>query len=51
MNELKRRTCKKYTAWDLNCQRIVSVRNRQALEKKFKRAAKHQMRMELKKGW
>lgn len=51
MNELKKRTNKNYTAWDLNCPQVVIVRNRQTLEKKFKRAAKHQMRIELKKGW
>ena len=51
MNELKKRTNKNYTAWDLNCPEVVTIRNRQTLEKKFKRAAKRQMRMELKKMW
>ena len=48
-NELKKRTNKDYTAWDLNCPQIVHIKNRQKLEKKFKRKARRKMRQELKK--
>lgn len=51
MNELKKRTYKNYTAWDLNCPQIVYVRNRQKMEAKFKRAARHKMKIELKRGF
>jgi hypothetical protein len=48
MNELKLRTHKNYTAWDLNCPRIVHIKNRQKMEAMFKRAARRQMKRELK---
>lgn len=47
MNELKKRTNKNYTAWDLNCPQIVHVHNRQKWEAKFKRAARRTMKQEL----
>ena len=46
-NELKKRTNKDYTAWDLNCPQIVHVYHRQKLEAKFKRKARRQMKQEL----
>ena len=49
MNELKKRTNKHYTAYDLNAPRYVKIRNRQKLEAKFKRTARHQMKQDLKK--
>lgn len=48
MNELKLHTHKNYTAWDLNCPRIVHIKNRQKMEAMFKRAARRQMKRELK---
>lgn len=50
MNELKKRTNKNYTAWDLNCPQIVHIYNRQKLEAKFKRTARRQMKQELKRS-
>lgn len=35
MDDFKKGTCKDYTAWDLNCPRIVSPDNK--LRKKFNR--------------
>ena len=49
MNELKKRTHKNYTAWDLNCGRMILVKNRQKLEAKFKRAARRKLKQELSK--
>lgn len=49
MNEMKRRTYKKYTGIDLNCPHIVHIHNRQKWEAKFKRAARHAMKQELRK--
>ena len=49
MDNLKRDTCKDYTAWDLNCPRYVHIRNRQKWEKKFKRKARRKNRQKLKK--
>jgi len=51
MNELKRRTYKNYTAWDLNCPQIVHVSNRQKLEAIFKRAARRKMKQELRQDY
>ena len=51
MNELKRRTNRNYTAWDLNCPQIVRIRKRQKLEAIFKRIARHQMKQELKRSF
>ena len=48
MNELKAKTNRNYTAWDLNCPQYVHIKNRQKLEKLFKRAAKSKMRQEVK---
>lgn len=44
MDSLKKETVKDYTAWDLNCARWVVVRNRQKLEKIFKRKARRKMK-------
>jgi hypothetical protein len=46
-NELKKRTNKDYTVWDLNCPQIVHIKNRQKLEAKFKRKARRKMKQEL----
>jgi len=48
MNELKEKTYKNYTAWDLNVPQYVRIKNRQKLEKIFKRAVKAKMRQEVK---
>ena len=48
MDELKQRTNKIYTAWDLNCPRIVHIKNRQKLEAKFKRMVRRKLKQELK---
>ena len=50
MDALKRETCKNYTAWDLNCPRIVHVKNRQKMESIFKRSARRKMKQELRRG-
>lgn len=47
MNELKRRTHRDYTAWDLNVPQIVVVKDRQKLEAMFKRKARRKMKQEL----
>lgn len=47
-NELKRRTNKDYTAWDLNVPQYVHIKNRQKLEAIFKRKARRKMKQELK---
>lgn len=44
MDYLKRATCKNYTAWDLNCPRIVKPDNN--LRRKFKRAARRKSKQE-----
>ena len=46
-DELRKRTHKDYTAWDLNCPQYVNVKNRQKLEAKFKRKARREMKREL----
>ena len=48
MDELKQRTNKIYTAWDLNCPGIVRIKNRQKLEAKFKRMIRRKLKQELK---
>ena len=48
MDKLKKETIKDYTVWDLNCPRIVKVKNRQKLEKIFKRKARRKMKKEIK---
>lgn len=48
-NELRKRTHKDYTCWDLNCPQYVHVKNRQKLEAKFKRKARRKMKQELRK--
>ena len=40
MDAFKKETVKDYTAWDLNCPRWVTIKNRQKLEKKLKRKAR-----------
>ena len=49
MDDLKRDTSKDYTAWDLNCPRLVHIHNRQKWEKKLKRKARRKNRQNLKK--
>ena len=49
MDYMKRATCANYTAWDLNCPRVVYVRNRQKLEAMFKRTARRTLKKDLKK--
>lgn len=46
-DELKLRTHRDYTAWDLNCPQIVIIKNRQKLEAMFKRRARRRMKQEL----
>ena len=48
-NELRQATHKDYTAWDLNCPRYVTIKNRQKLEAMFKRKARRKMKKDLKK--
>ena len=47
-NEMKKRTNKDYTAWDLNVPQYVHIKNRQKLEAIFKRKARRKMKQELK---
>lgn len=49
-DEMRRSTHKDYTAWDLNCHRFVTVKNRQKLEAMFKRKARRKMKKNLKKA-
>jgi len=49
-DELKKRTHRDYTAWDLNVPQIVIVKNRQKLEAMFKRKARRKMKQELKEN-
>lgn len=51
MNELKKRTNKNYTAWDLNCPQIVHIHNRQKMEAMFKRSARRKMKQELRQDY
>lgn len=48
MDKLKKETVKDYTAWDLNCPRVVKVKNRQRLEAVFKRKARRKTKQLLK---
>lgn len=50
MDYLKKATCVDYTAWDLNCPRYVTVKNRQKLEAVFKRKARRRIKNNLKKN-
>lgn len=45
MDYLKRKTCKDFTAWDLNCPRIVTPDNK--LRRKFIRKARRKLKREL----
>ena len=49
MDNLKKETVKDYTAWDLNCPKVVKVKKRQKLEAIFKRKARHKIKQELRK--
>lgn len=49
MDDLKKATCKDYTAWDLNCPRFIQVKNRQKLEAIFKRKARRKLKKALDK--
>ena len=49
MDYLKSATCKDYTAQDLNCPRLVNVKNRQKIESMFKRKARRKAKENLKK--
>ena len=49
MDYLKQATCKNYTAWDLNCPRIVKPDNN--LRRKFKQTARRKMKQEVKKSF
>ena len=49
MDNLKKDTCKDYTAWDLNCPRHVRIYNRQKWEKIFKRKARRKNKQKMKK--
>jgi len=47
-DEMKKRTNRDYTAWDLNVPRLVFIKRRQKLEALFKRKARRKMKQELK---
>ena len=49
-DDLRKRTHKDYTAWDLNVPQIVIVKNRQKLEAMFKRKVRRKMKQELKEN-
>ena len=49
-DDLRKRTHRDYTAWDLNVPQIVIVKNRQKLEAMFKRKARRKMKQELKEN-
>lgn len=49
MDDLKKLTNKSYTAWDLNIPQYVRIKNRQTLERKFKKRAKRKLKSNLKK--
>ena len=49
MDDMKKATIKDYTAWDLNCPQYIIVKNRQKLEKIFKRKARRKNKKELDK--
>lgn len=46
MDELKRKTVKDFTAWDLNCPRYVKPKGGHKLKKIFKRKARRKMKKE-----
>lgn len=46
-DELKKRTNRDYTAWDLNVPQIVFIKRRQKLEALFKRKARRKMKQEI----
>lgn len=46
-DELKKRTNRDYTAWDLNVPHIVFIKRRQKLEALFKRKARRKMKQEI----
>ena len=48
-DELKKRTTRDYTAWDLNVPTIVHIHNRQKWEAMFKRKARRKMKRELRR--
>lgn len=47
MDNLKKATTKDYTAWDLNCPRVVKPKGGHRLKAIFKRKARRQMKREL----
>lgn len=48
MDELKKRTVKDFTAWDLNCPKVVvKSKGRHKLKAILKRKARRQMKREL----
>ena len=49
MDKFKEKTIKDYTAWDLNCPRLVNIKNRQKIESMFKRKARRKAKENLKK--
>ena len=48
MDELKKRTVKDFTAWDLNCPRVVKPKGGRKLKAMFKRKARRKMKEEIK---
>jgi len=48
-DELKKRTNRDYTAWDLNVPHLVFIKRRQKLEALFKRKARREMKRKLKR--
>jgi hypothetical protein len=48
MDALKKETVKDFTAWDLNCPRVVNPRGKHKLKKIFKRKARRKMKKEVK---
>lgn len=48
MDNLKKDTCVDYTAWDLNCPKIVRRKDRHKLKKMFKRKARRKNKRKIK---
>ena len=46
---MKSKVMHDYTAWDLNCPQFVHIKNRQQIEKMFKRKARRIDKQSLKK--
>lgn len=47
MDWLKKASCKKFTRWDLNCQKVYKPRSHHKQEKIMIRSARHVAKIEL----